>query len=257
MSWRSRPIRTSAKSAAIGLWDAPRRWRASPAACDMAQAGCSPWPGRRVLENPPSWPGRRKKSSVQASKVGIRKSSPGTSAPRRPRQTSFSCSETWWLPFAFDTLWRQPRNSRPANRQITPRGTRRSRSTMSRSSWPSTKCCSARPPAGRCSSFSTPLTSWPPVIDQRAGPGTHPNATQYDAWISYWAYSGQLRDVATGRMLPACLEIGGSAVVLETQRANPALGTPLSSVFQGFVDFGSGLREGAYLKGASDQAFYA
>lgn len=75
--------------------------------------------------------------------------------------------------------------------------------------------------------------------DHAPGAGTSPNATPYDVFGLGVGSSGPLKDIQTGATLPVTLTITttASGVTPSTTQASPAAGTPLYSVFNGFVDF--------------------
>jgi hypothetical protein len=79
---------------------------------------------------------------------------------------------------------------------------------------------------------------WVAVNDHGPGPGTHPNATRYNALGTDDGSSGPLRDLITGTNLPVVLTITRSGFVNNDPfGADPPAGTPLLAIFDGLVDF--------------------
>ena len=84
---------------------------------------------------------------------------------------------------------------------------------------------------------------WVAFNDHYAGPGTHPNATAWNAFgVTGGAPGdeGTLRDITTGSPLPAFLTVAQVGAFADPVCGAPAPGTPAYAEFNGYVDFGSG-----------------
>jgi acid phosphatase type 7 len=84
---------------------------------------------------------------------------------------------------------------------------------------------------------------WAAYNDHYAGPGTHPNATAWNAFGTDGGApgnEGSLRNLATGTALPASLTIEAFNAFADTAAGAPTPGTPAYETFNGYVDFGSG-----------------
>jgi hypothetical protein len=82
--------------------------------------------------------------------------------------------------------------------------------------------------------------------DHATGPGTHANATLYDA--ENGPTSGLLKDIATGLPTTVTLSTSQTGVTFQTGASNPAAGTDAHNIFSGFVDFTNGLRHSLELE---------
>jgi len=88
------------------------------------------------------------------------------------------------------------------------------------------------------SALSTEAALWTAVNDQGSTTNTHPNATRYHALGLEDGASGPLRNILTGAALEATLTITRTGLVAgDLGYAEPPLGSPLSDVFDGLVDF--------------------
>ncbi|MBI5383810.1 MAG: metallophosphoesterase [Verrucomicrobia bacterium] len=97
--------------------------------------------------------------------------------------------------------------------------------------------------------FNT-VPRWTAINDHYAGPGTHPNAT---AWNAFGAEGGApgdegaLRNLQTGAPLAANLTVMQFGAFGDPVSGAPATGTPAYDSFNGWVDFGSGEQNHAIL----------
>lgn len=79
--------------------------------------------------------------------------------------------------------------------------------------------------------------------DHYTGPGTHANATVWNAFGTTGGApgnSGFLRNITNGNNLPVTLAINTSGVSSGATSGAPSAGTPAYNLFNNFVDFGSG-----------------
>lgn len=80
---------------------------------------------------------------------------------------------------------------------------------------------------------------WSAFNDLAPGAGTHSNATRYHVFGYNDGTNGPLRDIRTGMQTPVRLTLSRIGTPASASSGtNPAAGTPLAGVFDGFVDFG-------------------
>src|SRR5678816_1325434 len=97
----------------------------------------------------------------------------------------------------------------------------------------------------------TVLAQWVAFNDHAPGPLTHSNATRYHTFGTGNPTGGPLRNINNGTNLSAQLAMTSSGVVAANSAAHPAGGTPVSLVFNGFVDFFGSPSESIELAGGS------
>jgi acid phosphatase type 7 len=88
-----------------------------------------------------------------------------------------------------------------------------------------------------------PTRSWVAYNDHYAGPGTHPNATAWNAFGTEGGAPGDegpLHNIQTGASLSANLTILAFDTFGDPACGAPPAGTPAYEAFNGYVDFGSG-----------------
>jgi hypothetical protein len=104
-----------------------------------------------------------------------------------------------------------------------------------------------------------PANRWTAFNDHYTGPGTHPNATAWNAFGTDSGAPGEegyLRNIATGASLPARLTILELGAYADPACGAPLPGTPADGLFNGYVDFGTGDRPHAILVGADGMVIY-